>query len=452
MKPTEVAAPHLQTGPQMHTQQSAALFARAKKVLAGGISSSARSTTTGSLNYPLYMQRGLGPRIWDADGNAFIDYLLSYGSVILGHADAGLIAAVSGQLQNGTMFGTCNPIEVDLAEQICRMAPGADLVRFSNSGSEAICGAIRAARGFTGRNKLLKFEGHYHGWVDVLAISNRPTTEQAGPADHPFSHPHSRGIPAGVVEDVIIAPWNDRDAVSSILAAHSEGFAAVILEPVVANNSCTMPEAGFLQWIREECSRRGIVLIFDEIVTGFRMAPGGAAEYFGVTPDMAVYSKALGGGFAISAFTGRRDIMELVGANTVKHGGTYNGNPLCAAASLHTLRRLAEPGVLQAMKAHGNLLIEAIRRSAQDCGIACVVQGAGTMFQVLFGLTSPPKNYRQVVQADAGRYGAFRQGLLDQRVHVNSAGMACWFVSAAHGPDEADATCKAIAWAMKKLK
>lgn len=245
--------------------------------------------------------RGEKSRVWDVDGHEFIDYLLSYGSAILGHADGGLVATVQQQLDRGTMFGTCNTVEVELAEQICSMVPGAELVRYANSGSEAISGAIRAARGFTGRNRILKFEGHYHGWVDVLAISNRPTSVDAGPLDHPHSSPHSRGIPGGVSEDVIIAPWNHKQLIEHLLNEHGTELAAIILEPIVANNACIMPEAGMLSWLREQCDKRGILLIYDEIVTGFRLARGGAAEYFGVTPDLNIFSKAIGGGFPISA-------------------------------------------------------------------------------------------------------------------------------------------------------
>ena len=439
--------------PNFSAQHSQEWFTRAQKVLAGGISSSARSTTTGPFPFPLYIARGHGSRVWDADGHEFIDYLLSYGSVILGHADKSLVSAVARQLENGTMFGTCNTVEVELAEQITAMVPGADLVRFANSGSEAICGAIRAARGFTGRNRIIKFEGHYHGWVDVLAISNRPTLSEAGTLEQPHSHPHSRGIPGGVVEDVIIAPWNHREILEQILNAHQSELAAIIIEPLVANNACICPDPGFLAWIREECNRRGILMIYDEIVTGFRLARGGAAEAYGVVPDLAVFSKAIGGGFPISAFAGRRDVMEPISANTVKHGGTYNGNPLCAAAALATLRCLNQPGALEAIERHGRICIDAIERSAHDNGIPCVVQGVGTMFQVVFNKDGRPlRHYRELVAADTKRYNAFRHSLLRQGVHINSSGSACWFISAAHGPDDLAITTAAIGHAMASVR
>lgn len=435
------------------TSQSQRWFARAKQVLAGGISSSARSSTTGPLPYPLYIDRGNKSHVWDVDGHEFIDYLLSYGSAILGHADGGLIPAVQQQLDRGTMFGTCNTVEVELAEQICAMVPGAELVRYANSGSEAISGAIRAARGFTGRNRIIKFEGHYHGWIDVLAVSNRPTTAEAGPLDHPHNSPHSRGIPEGVSGDVIIAPWNHKDLIEQLLNEHGEESAAIILEPIVANNACIMPEDGLLPWLREQCDKRGILLIYDEIVTGFRLARGGAAQYFGVTPDLTIFSKAIGGGFPISAFAGRRAIMEQVGANVVKHGGTYNGNPLCAAAALYTLRKINEPGTLEKIHSHGRSCMEAIRRAAADTGIACVVQGVGSMFQVLFNEDGQAlKHYRDLLKVNTQRYAAFRYSLLMQGVHVNSSGSACWFISAAHSAEDLEITTRAIGQAMKAAR
>jgi glutamate-1-semialdehyde 2,1-aminomutase len=428
-------------------------FKRAKKVLAGGISSSARMTTTGDLDYPLYIARGQGSRIWDADGNQYIDYLNSYGCAILGHASPTLIEALTPVLSQGTMFGTCNFPEVELAEQLCRMVPCAELVRYANSGSEAIQGAVRTARGYTGRTKILKFEGHYHGWVDVLAVSNRPGASEAGPYDTPRSHPHSIGIPQTVVDDVVVCPWNDRDVLSSVLDAHAGDLAAVICEPIVANNACTMPQPGYLETLRDECTNRGVLLIFDEICTGFRTAPGGAQDLFGVVPDLAVYSKSLGGGLPIAAFAGRRDVMESLAANKVKHGGTYNGSPLCATAALTVLSVLAQPHVTQRIDESGRTVMEAIRRASSDSGVPCSVQGVGAMFQVVFSADGcPTRQYRDTLQLDITRYGAFRHGLLERGVHINAAGLACWFPSAALTSDDTDLACEAIEETLRQLR
>ncbi|WP_321184100.1 glutamate-1-semialdehyde 2,1-aminomutase [Embleya scabrispora] len=427
------------------TETSRVLFDRARRSLAGGTASSARVTSTGPFPYPLYIARGKDAHIWDVDGNEYVDYLISYGCAVIGHANPAIGAAVADVMASGTMFGAGTVAEIELAETMGRMIPCADLVRFANSGSEAIQGAVRAARGFTGRDKVLKFEGHYHGWADSLAVSNRPTAAEAGPYARPHARPHSPGVPAGVVADVVICPWNDAVVLREILDAHRGELAAVICEPIVANNACTMPVPGYLDTLREECTRRGIVLIFDEVCTGFRTGPGGAQGLFGVLPDLAVYAKALGGGLPIAAFAGRRDIMEEIGANRVKHGGTYNGSPLCAAGALVTLGELADPAVIARIDAAGNRVMEAIRRAARDRAIPCAVQGVGAMFQVVFSADgTAPRNYRDLAASDDARYALFRHALLERGVHVNAVGSACWFVSAALTDDDVSAACAAV--------
>lgn len=438
--------------PTPHHAGSEAWFGKAKEVLAGGISSSARATAMGRLPHPLYIERGLGGSVWDVDGNRYTDYLLGYGSAILGHSPPATVRAISEQAARGTMFGTCNTTEVLLAAKIREMAPCAELVRFANSGSEAICGAVRAARGFTGRSKVLKFEGHYHGWVDVLAVSNRPSQAEWGPIERPANRPHSRGIPPGVYDDVIVCPWNDPEILVALMNAHAGELAAVIAEPIVANNACLMPLPGYLEMLREECSKRGVVLIYDEIVTGFRVATGGAQALFGVIPDLAVYSKALGGGMPISAFCGRREIMQPVAENVVKHGGTYNGNPICTAASFATLNELSRPDTLGRVREAGAFLAEVCRKAASDFGVPCVVQGMGGMFQVIFlDEDAPLTQYRHLQRADSVRFAAFWQALFVRGVHINSSGMACWFTSAAHTDGELSLTAEAIRAAFKSI-
>ncbi|MFF2119917.1 aspartate aminotransferase family protein [Kitasatospora sp. NPDC001119] len=434
------------------TDGSRQWFERAKESLAGGVSSSARLTSTGPDPYPLYLVGGSGARVRDVDGNTYVDYLAGYGSAVLGHADRQLAEALGAVLGAGTMFGTCNTVEVELAELIREMVPCAELVRFANSGSEAVQGAVRAARGYTGRSKVLKFEGHYHGWSDTLAVSNRPDPAEAGPYGAPRSVPHSAGIPAGVVGDVVVCPWNDPGALRAVLDAHRGELAAVVCEPIVANNACTMPAPGYLALLREECTARGIVLVFDEVCTGFRTGPGGAQALFGVVPDLAVYAKALGGGLPIAAFAGRREVMEPVAEGRVKHGGTYNASPLSATASLVTLRRLNRPDTVKHIEESGRRIMEAVRRAARDRGVPCAVQGVGAMFQVVFTADGEPtRHYRDLLRSDQARHHAFRHELLRRGIHVNAYGMACWFVSAAVTEDDLDETCEAVEGAFRTL-
>jgi len=435
------------------TKMSQAWFDRAKRSLAGGISSSARLTTTGPHPYPLYIDHGSGARIWDVDGNEYIDYLISYGCAIHGHANPVLATALTRVLSTGVMFGTCNVPEVELAELICRMVPCADLVRYANSGSEAIQGAVRAARGFTGRSKILKFEGHYHGWVDALAVSNRPAPAEVGPYEAPASRPHSPGIPPSSLADVVICPWNDADVLRLVLDAHRGEIAAVICEPIVANNACTMPAPGYLEKLRDECTKRGIVLIFDEICTGFRTGPGGAQTLFGVLPDLAVYSKALGGGLPIAAFAGRQDIMDHIGTNRIKHGGTYNGSPLCATAALVTLTKLADPAVTERIADAGEHIMAAIRKASSDYGVPCAVQGVGAMFQVVFSADGAPiRQYRDTFTLDTGRYDVFRHALLQRGIHINASGLACWFVSSVLTDEDVNRACAAVHDAFAEIR
>ena len=405
------------------------------------------------ISYPMVNERGTGARLIDVDGNEYIDYLISYGCAIHGHANLALATALTRVLSTGVMFGTCNVPEVELAELICRVVPGADLVRYANSGSEALQGAVRAARGFTGRSRILKFAGHYHGWVDTLAVSNRPTPDQVGPYEAPTSHPHSPGIPPSVLADVVICPWNDATVLRAVLDAHRSEIAAVICEPIVANNACTMPVAGYLETLRDECTRRGIVLIFDEICTGFRTGPGGAQTLFGVVPDLAVYSKALGGGLPIAAFAGHQDILDQVATNRVKHGGTYNGSPLCATAALVTLTELTDPAVTQKIDDAGRLVMDAIRKASRDHDVPCAVQGVGAMFQVVFSTDGAPiKHYRDTFTLDTRRYDAFRHALLQRGIHINASSLACWFVCSVLTDEDIDRACAAVHEAFAEIR
>jgi len=387
------------------------------------------------------------------DGNEYLDFLLGYGCAILGHSPLELARTLTATLTSGTMFGTCNTFEVELAEQICRLVPCAERVRFANSGSEAIEGALRLARGVTGRHKILKFEGHYHGWVDSLAQSIRPSPEQCGPYERPLTVPHSPGIPPALGADVIICPWNDSEVFQRLFHRHKDELAAVICEPIVANNACAMPEAGFLETLSEACTEHSVLLIFDEICTGFRVASGGAQELLGVEPDVAVFSKALGGGLPISAYAGRAEIMEAVGSNRVRQGGTYNASPLCAHASLLTLRALAKPEVRDRLDRAGRRVRDAICSGAEDAGVVCRVQGVDSMFQTVFLPDGGPvRRYRDTYRLDRGKHALMQAELLKRGVLINASPVACWFVSAAMTEDDIQETCTAIREVMPLLR
>jgi glutamate-1-semialdehyde 2,1-aminomutase len=298
---------------------------------------------------------------------------------------------------------------------------------------------------------IIKFEGHYHGWTDVLAVSTRPSEKNVGPFDSPNRDVMTLGIPSAVSNDVLVLPWNDRSILTAAMNRHKDRLAAIITEPIAANNACTMPTKGFLEFLQSECQNRGIVLIFDEVCTGFRVAPGGAQGLYGVRPDLSIFSKALGGGLPISAFGGSKAIMELVASDKVRHGGTYNGNSLCTAGSLAVLRELRDKSIQFRIKSHGSLIMHSLVTSARDHEIPCVVQGIPSMFQIVFGLTKPTQQYRQLLHADAKLYTLFREALLENGVHITPSHLAYWTVSASHTNEDAETTKFAIASAMKRV-
>jgi glutamate-1-semialdehyde 2,1-aminomutase len=397
------------------------------------------------------MTRGRGSRVRDVDGNEYIDYMLGHGSAILGHGDPGIARQVAERVAHGTAFGTANELEVALAKKISELVPYAELVRFANSGSEAICAAVRIARAKSGRNKVLKFEGHYHGWLDVLAVSTRPEAAKCGPLESPDSDVQTLGVPANVTDDVIVCPWNHPDVFEAILSRHADTIAAVIAEPIVANNACIMPRAGFLQALRRGCDRHDVALIFDEVCTGFRVALGGAADLFRVEPDLVVYSKAIGGGLPLSVVAGRERFMKLVASSAVRHGGTYNGNPLCVSAALYTLEELSKPEAQSQLRANGLEVKAALERSALKYAVPCVVQGVAQMFQVVFGVTEPQTHYRDLLRSDYEKYQIYRDLLLRRGVHIGHSPLSSWFVSTAHSSHDTEFAANAIDQSMKDL-
>jgi glutamate-1-semialdehyde 2,1-aminomutase len=417
---------------------STALLERSKRSLAMGVSSGMRKAGAPA---PLFFERGEGAWYYDADGHRLLDYTLAWGPLILGNAHPAVIAAVTAQLARGFAFGAQHRGEIELAELMTSVVPGLERVIFSNTGSEAVQAALRLARAYTGRPLFLKFEGHYHGWFNNVLVSYRPKA-----ADPVTPLPTCGGQPAHEFADTLVVPWNDLAAVERAFAEHPGQIAAVLTEPLLANSGSCEAEPGFLAGVIELCRRHGAVSIFDEVITGFRLALGGAREHFGLAPDLSVYAKAMAAGFALAAVGGRQDIFGVLDDGRTIHAGTYNGNPVNLAAGAATIRTLSEPGTFERMHAHGRAVRARIESAAAARGIPLVTSGSGPVFSVHFGLTAKPRDYRDMMRACATRYNAFRLALLHRGVYVLPDGR--WYVGAVHGEQELAHVLAAIDGAM----
>jgi len=406
--------------------RSAALLERSQRSLAMGVSSGMRKAGAPA---PLFFERGEGAWYVDVDGHRLLDYTLAWGPLILGNAHPAVIAAVTAQLARGFAFGAQHEGEIELAELITGVVPGVERVIFSNTGSEAVQAALRLARAFTGRPLFVKFEGHYHGWFNNVLVSYKP---KAGDAIAPL--PTCGGQPPHEFADTLVVPWNDLAALERAFHEHPGRIAAVLTEPLLANSGSCEPDPGFLEGVIELCRRHGAVSVFDEVITGFRLALGGAREHFGVRPDLSIYAKAMAAGFALAAVGGRREIFDVLLDGRTIHAGTYNGNPVNLAAGVATIRTLAQPGTFERMHAHGRALRAEIERGATARGIPLATSGSGPVFSVHFGLTAPPRTYRDTLRADAARSAAFRLALLERGVYVLPDGR--WYVGAMHGDAE----------------
>ena len=420
---------------------STKLLERSQATLAMGVSSGMRRAGAPA---PLFFERGEGAWYIDADGHRLLDYTLAWGPLILGNAHPAVIAAVTNQLSRAFAFGAQHRGEIELSELMCSVLPGVERVIFSNTGSEAVQAALRLARAFTGRPLFVKFEGHYHGWFNNVLVSYRP---KAADAIEPL--PTCGGQPPHEFADTLVVPWNDMAALEAAFARYPGQIAAVLTEPLLANSGSCEADPGFLQGVIDLCRSKGAVSVFDEVITGFRIALGGAREHFGLRPDLSVYAKAMAAGFALSAVGGCKEIFDVLMDGRTIHAGTYNGNPVNLAAGVATIRTLAEPGTFDCMHAHGRGLRARIESAAAARGIPLVTSGSGPVFSVHFGLDAPPRDYRDTLRADAGRYAAFRLGLLERGVYVLPDGR--WYVGAVHGDAEFDVACAAIDGAIENL-
>jgi len=420
--------------------RSQALWERSRRSLAGGVSSNVRAGSQALI----YFERASAARLYDVDGNTYLDYVLGQGPMILGHSPESVLQAVQQAMQQGQLYAGQHELEITLSEKLQQLVPCADLVRYSNSGSEIVQAAMRLARAYTGREKIVKFEGHYHGWFDNVLISVHPPLNLAGPRDCPQPVPASAGQATSVLDEVMVLPWNDLEAFGSVVSEHSEEIAAVIMEPVMGNTSCILPQSGYLEGVRELCSQHGIVLIFDEIITGFRLGLGGAQGYLGVTPDLATFGKAMANGFPVSCLAGKRDLMELIASQQVNHAGTYNSNVMAMAAACATLAELERNNseAYERLFTLGEQLMKGLVALAHKLGISILMQGVGPMFHLAFTQQEAVLDYRSYLECDQALYRQFADLLLEEGVRVLSRGM--WYLSTAHTPEDIEFTLRAV--------
>ncbi len=426
------------------TPTSRALFERASRSIPGGAGSSARTVGFGWAPYPPFIAEGRGSRLRDVDGNEYIDYLLGLGPMILGHRHPAVTRAVADAVSEyGTCFGLPYRLEVEASEKVVEAVPGIDQVRFTNSGSEAVGTAVRLARATTGRRLIVRFEGHYHGWQDTVYWSNHVDPDLAGPAASPRPVAAGPGVPLELADTLIVLTWNDPDSFVRLMDDRGGEVAAVITEPAVFNTGCILPLPGYLELLREKTREVGAMLIFDEVITGFRFARGGAQEWFGVTPDLTTLAKGLGGGFPVAAIGGTTDAMAMIAEGRYSHSGTYNANVVQCAAVSATMDVLAEPGLFERQRALGGRLADGLSGLAADAGIPATVEGLGTVFQLWFS-DHAIRNWRDAEKyTDGARFTRWFQEMLLRGVMFHPLQFENLFVSLVHTDEDIDDTLAA---------
>jgi glutamate-1-semialdehyde 2,1-aminomutase len=427
----------------MNNHNSQKLYTEACQYIPGGVNSPVRAFKSVGLD-PVYIERGKGCHIYDADGNEYIDYVGSWGPLIFGHADNDVVEAVQQAAQLGTSFGACNALEVEMAKLIHSFFPSMEMVRMVNSGTEATMSTIRLARGFTGRNKIIKFEGCYHGHADSFLI-------KAGSGVLTLGIPGSPGITERTASDTLIATYNDIDSVTRLIDNNKNEIAAIILEPVMGNAGVILPENGFLQTLREITSAHGILLVFDEVITGFRVAPGGAQQYFGVKPDLTCLGKIIGGGLPVGAFGGRRDIMEyLAPVGPVYQAGTLSGNPLALSAGITMLRKLGQPGIYEQLEEKGRYLDEATSALLKKYRKNYAFNRIGSL-STLFFKEGKVNGYALAAESDTTLYAKFFRLMLDSGIYLAPSQFEAAFVSLAHSKADLDKTILAMENAFREM-
>ncbi|MEJ1960883.1 MAG: aminotransferase class III-fold pyridoxal phosphate-dependent enzyme [Gammaproteobacteria bacterium] len=424
---------------QLNTfERSKSRIAAASKFLAGGVSSNFRLGITPT---PLVIDKAYGPYVVDADGNRLIDYYLGMGPMLLGHAPEAVIEAARAQLDRGILFAGQTEVEFEAAQLVCKLVPCAERVRFGSSGTEVIQAALRLARAATGKQTILKFEGHYHGWLDNVHWSVAPSRAACGPVEHPNKVSGTPGQDPLSGEHLDILAWNDLAAVEGRLARGD--VAGVIMEPAMCNTSAIPPRAGYLEGVRAACTKAGAILIFDEVITGFRLSSAGAQGLFGVVPDLATFGKAIANGFPVAALAGRADLMDLFVTGGVMHGGTYNAHPVNMAATVATLRVLEKGDVYATIETRGRRLMSGIESILRRHDIPARIQGFPGIFHVAFGVTAPIVSFRDTFQLDRARYVRFTTALVERGARALERG--AWFLSSEHDESVIDETLDVVA-------
>jgi len=426
----------------MKTTRSSRLFARAQKILPGGVDSPVRAfKSVGAA--PLFIRRASGARIEDVDGNTFIDYVMSWGPLIHGHAPKGLVKAVAAAARDGTSFGAPSPLEVELGEKVRALMPSIERVRFVSSGTEATMSAVRVARAATGRDRILKFEGCYHGHADAFLV-------KAGSGALTLGTPTSPGVTRAASADTLVASYNDFASVRAAFDANRDQIAAVIVEPIAGNMGLVPPADGFLRALRELCTASGALLVFDEVISGFRAAAGGAQSIYGVRPDLTCLGKIIGGGLPVGAYGGRADLMDLVSpAGPVYQAGTLSGNPLAMTAGLWCLENL-KPKLYASAAALGARLAAGLAGAARDAGVALQVNALGSLLTPFF-TDRPVRDFASATSADTERYATFFRGMIARGVYPPPSQFEAWFLSAAHSAKDVDRTIRAARDAMREV-
>jgi glutamate-1-semialdehyde 2,1-aminomutase len=425
------------------------LFEEARKLTPGGVHSSIRFFDP----YPIFISKAKGSKIYDVDGNEYIDYHLAFGPVVLGHGHPGVVNAVKDQLSKGIIYGLSNELEVEVAKKIKTHVPSAQMVRFCNSGTEATYHAIRVARAYTKRWKIIKFEGAYHGWHDYVSVSSSPSLRDAGPRESPASVPDTDGLPTEVAKNTIVVPFNDSEVLERTLKKYKGEIAALITEPILHGSAmCIPPEKGFLNFLREITIKYGIVLIFDEVVTGFRHGIGGAQKLFDIMPDLTTFGKAMANGFPVAAVCGRKDIMEMFKpTGRVDYGGTFNGNPISMAATLATIRELEKGDVCQRLFNLGENLRNQLNEIVAELELRAQAVGFGSVFQLLF-TEKKIRDYRDTLTSNTELFKKFQREMMSKGIFILPHANKRCHLSAAHTDEDIRCTIQNVREILKNIR